>query len=82
MRTEKSRLRTSGFWTFGPSGETRTRGILLPKQARYQLRYTRMLFSEQGGLYTIAGKKAIINCRIVSKYTALSKIRCLCDGKI
>ena len=25
---------------FGPSGETRTRGILLPKQARYQLRYT------------------------------------------
>ena len=24
----------------GPSGETRTRGILLPKQARYQLRYT------------------------------------------
>ena len=27
----------------GPSGETRTRGILLPKQARYQLRYTRIL---------------------------------------
>ena len=26
----------------GPSGETRTRGILLPKQARYQLRYTRV----------------------------------------
>ena len=26
---------------FGPSGETRTPGILLPKQARYQLRYTR-----------------------------------------
>ena len=26
----------------GPSGETRTRGILLPKQARYQLRYTRI----------------------------------------
>ena len=25
---------------YGPSGETRTRGILLPKQARYQLRYT------------------------------------------
>ena len=24
----------------GPSGETRTPGILLPKQARYQLRYT------------------------------------------
>ena len=28
------------FLFFGPSGETRTRGILLPKQARYQLRYT------------------------------------------
>ena len=27
----------------GPSGETRTPGILLPKQARYQLRYTRLL---------------------------------------
>ena len=27
---------------FGPSGETRTPGILLPKQARYQLRYTRL----------------------------------------
>ena len=26
----------------GPSGETRTPGILLPKQARYQLRYTRI----------------------------------------
>ena len=25
----------------GPIGETRARGILLPKQARYQLRYTR-----------------------------------------
>ena len=32
-------LKTGGF---GPSGETRTRGILLPKQARYQLRYTRI----------------------------------------
>ena len=26
----------------GPSGETRTPGILLPKQARYQLRHTRL----------------------------------------
>ena len=26
----------------GPSKVTRTPGILLPKQARYQLRYTRM----------------------------------------
>ena len=29
-------------WLYGPSGETRTPGILLPKQARYQLRYTRL----------------------------------------
>ena len=27
--------------SFGPSGETRTRGLLLPKQAPYQLGYTR-----------------------------------------
>ena len=32
----------SGLSYFGPSGETRTPGILLPKQARYQLRYTRL----------------------------------------
>lgn len=32
-----------GFpYKVGPSGETRTPGILLPKQARYQLRYTRL----------------------------------------
>ena len=29
-----------GLSSIGPSGETRTPGILLPKQARYQLRYT------------------------------------------
>ena len=34
--------RKSGFRFLGPSGETRTPGILLPKQARYQLRYTRL----------------------------------------
>ena len=39
--------RVSGVASFsatlvGPSGETRTPGILLPKQARYQLRYTRI----------------------------------------
>ena len=33
----------SGFWTFGPSGETRTRGILVPNQAPYQLGHTRKL---------------------------------------
>ena len=29
-----------GFLSLGRSGETRTRGLLLPKQARYQLRNT------------------------------------------
>ncbi len=37
---DKSRESKCSFGFFGPSGETRTRGILLPKQARYQLRYT------------------------------------------
>ena len=32
-----------GFLSFGPSDRIRTCGILLPKQARYQLRYTRLL---------------------------------------
>ena len=43
------------FPFFGPSGETRTRGILLPKQARYQLRYTWM----HPVLYTTKREKAI-----------------------
>ena len=30
------------FVSFGPRWETRTPDILLPKQARYQLRYTRI----------------------------------------
>ena len=32
-----------GFRSFGPSGETRTRGILVPNQAPYQLGHTRIL---------------------------------------
>ena len=39
----------------GPSDKIRTCGILLPKQARYQLRYTRIQFV----LYRIPAKKAI-----------------------
>ena len=41
---DKSRESKCSFGFFGPSGETRTRGILLPKQARYQLRYTRITY--------------------------------------
>ena len=32
---------------FGPSGETRTRGILVPNQAPYQLGHTRILSYEK-----------------------------------
>ena len=42
--SDSKEIRRNGikpFLRIGPSGETRTRGILLPKQARYQLRYTR-----------------------------------------
>ena len=35
------------FRGFGPSGETRTRGILVPNQAPYQLGHTRILSYEK-----------------------------------
>ena len=41
-KNEKIRQSLNLWRIFGPSGETRTPGILLPKQARYQLRYTRL----------------------------------------
>lgn len=34
----------------GPSGETRTRGILVPNQAPYQLGHTRMILRLRGTL--------------------------------
>ena len=37
---------------FGPSDRIRTCGILLPKQARYQLRYTRLLSFLSGWSYS------------------------------
>lgn len=41
---------------FGPSSATRTHGLLVPNQARYQLRYTRI------GLKIIADKLASVQC--------------------
>ena len=41
--TQKSRLLGGFSEKGGPSDRIRTCGILLPKQARYQLRYTRLL---------------------------------------
>lgn len=32
------------MFLFGPSGETRTRGILVPNQAPYQLGHTRIFY--------------------------------------
>ena len=41
--TQKNRLKGGFSKKCGPSDRIRTCGILLPKQARYQLRYTRLL---------------------------------------
>ena len=38
------------FQGFGPSDRIRTCGILLPKQARYQLRYTRICTFQRGSM--------------------------------
>ena len=35
---------------YGPSDRIRTCGILLPKQARYQLRYTRICTFQRGSM--------------------------------
>ncbi len=43
-KESKSPLKSDDFRGRGPSGRIRTCGILLPKQARYQLRYTRVNF--------------------------------------
>ena len=51
-----------GFYP-GRSGETRTRGLLLPKQARYQLRYTRLL-SYSIRLVVFTQIKRATNCAI------------------
>ena len=42
----------AGFVYNGPRWETRTPDILLPKQARYQLRYTRLLSFLSGWSYS------------------------------
>ena len=44
-RIIKRSLKHIYFKLPGPSGETRTRGLMLPKHARYQLRYTRKCLS-------------------------------------
>ena len=46
----KKFLKPFGFRNFGPSGGSRTHGLMYPTHARYQLRYTRI---EQIALYGI-----------------------------
>ena len=43
LKTAKKTLIENDQSLFGPSAEIRTRGLLNPIQARYQLRYTRIL---------------------------------------
>ena len=50
--TQKNRLLGGFSEKGGPSDRIRTCGILLPKQARYQLRYTRLLSFLSGWAYS------------------------------
>jgi hypothetical protein len=49
--TQKNRLKGGFSMEDGPSDRIRTCGILLPKQARYQLRYTRLFSFLSGWAY-------------------------------
>ena len=51
LNTAKDRPERRSF-LYGPSDRIRTCGILLPKQARYQLRYTRLLSFLSGWSYS------------------------------
>jgi isocitrate lyase len=52
LLTQKNRLKGGFSMKGGPSDRIRTCGILLPKQARYQLRYTRLLSFLSGWSYS------------------------------
>ena len=49
--TQKNRQKGGFSKKGGPSDRIRTCGILLPKQARYQLRYTRMCTFQRGSMH-------------------------------
>ena len=59
--TQKNRLLGGFSEKGGPSDRIRTCGILLPKQARYQLRYTRLL-SYSIRLVVFSQSKRATNC--------------------
>src|SRR5699024_4771734 len=54
-----------GFLSLGRSGETRTRGLLLPKQARYQLRNTPAVW------YSIPRLGRFVNRELCAAHTLL-----------
>ena len=60
LNTAKDRPERRSF-LYGPSDRIRTCGILLPKQARYQLRYTR-LFSLFIRLVVFSQSRRATNC--------------------
>ena len=63
----------------GPSDRIRTCGILLPKQARYQLRYTRLFsFSELPRVYPKQAPYQLgytRKCKIAVQYILLSPVK-------
>ncbi len=61
-KCRKNRLKRRFFKDFGPSDRIRTCGILLPKQARYQLRYTRICTFQRGSmrLHTFKRKRCFL----------------------
>ena len=61
IRTRSLRGNTFGLLS-GPSGATRTRGFLLPKQAPYQLGYTRVCCRGQGPDSLII-REAPVDCK-------------------
>ena len=59
---------------YGPSGATRTRGFLLPKQAPYQLGYTRVCMLRRAELiihHSPSGCKAFLDCLHYGGETAI-----------
>lgn len=60
-RYNKDRRQRSTVFYNGPSGKSRTPGILLPKQARYQLRHT-WIFTFSAGYHAEAEKASFRVC--------------------
>ena len=86
LLTQKNRLKGGFSKKVGPSDRIRTCGILLPKQARYQLRYTRLLSCLSGWAYSpkpgaitalrhpgICGRRPEGRCPLIVPYFLLGR---------